>query len=61
MGGSSDACARGRPCAIRRRWRACARLCRATFWRLTPTLWCSVSTIAPIIAVSSTNPAAWNR
>ena len=33
----------------------------ATFCRLTPTLWCSVSTIAPIMAVSRIRPAAWKK
>src|SRR6267142_1422962 len=31
----------------------------AMFWRLTEGLWRSVSTIAPIMATSSTTPAAW--
>src|SRR5437879_3005884 len=30
-------------------------------WRLTPGLWRSVSTMAPIIATSSTMPAAWKK
>src|SRR5262249_19622380 len=33
----------------------------AMVWRLTPGLWRSVSTIAPIIATSSTTPAAWKK
>src|SRR5207245_2334976 len=33
--------------------------CSATFWRLTFGRCRSVSTIAPIIATSRTNPAAW--
>src|SRR6187200_2017045 len=33
----------------------------ATTWRLTSGLCCRVSTIAPIIAVSRTSPAAWKR
>ena len=33
--------------------------CTATFWRFTPTLWRRVSTIAPIMATSSTSPANW--
>src|SRR4030095_8136408 len=33
---------------------------RAITWRRTPSRWRKVSTIAPIIATSSTRPAAWN-
>ena len=33
--------------------------CAAIDWRLTPSLWRSVSTIAPIMATSSTRPAIW--
>ena len=33
--------------------------CWATFWRLTRSLWRSVSTMAPIMATSRTRPAAW--
>src|SRR5262249_27485236 len=33
--------------------------CSAMFWRLTFGVWRSVSTIAPIIATSSTTPEAW--
>src|SRR5438876_260235 len=48
-----------------RTWRSSIEAARvrptwaAMFWRLTPGLWRSVSTIAPIIATSSTSPAAW--
>src|SRR6266508_1111129 len=35
--------------------------CRLMFWRLTLGLWRSVSTIAPIMATSSTTPAAWKK
>src|SRR5690242_17937912 len=33
----------------------------ATTWRFTPGLWRSVSTMAPIMATSSTMPAAWKK
>ena len=36
-----------------------AHLRRRSSWRLTPGLWRSVSTMAPIMATSSTSPAAW--
>src|SRR5256714_11388563 len=36
-------------------------ICSAMFWRLTCGLWRSVSTIAPIMATSSTRPEAWKK
>ncbi len=42
-----------------RRSPACARSAWAMLWRLTPALWRSVSTMAPIMATSSTSPATW--
>ena len=42
----------------------CSRV-RATCWlmscRFTPSLWRSVSTMAPTIATSRTSPAAWKK
>src|SRR6476659_3423784 len=35
--------------------------CSEMFWRLTLGLWRSVNTMAPIIATSSTTPAAWKK
>src|ERR1043166_1302056 len=37
------------------------RTCATMSWRLTRALCCSVSTIAPTTATSSTTPAAWER
>jgi hypothetical protein len=35
--------------------------CAAIFWRRTRVRWCSVSTMAPIIATSRMMPAAWKK